>query len=75
MQIVFTQRGVKQSVLLNSQNKERVIDELKRLAEQLEDSNGKIVNISLTYSEGYFPELLIETRVAENEPRTKSNPY
>lgn len=74
MMIVFTQRGIKQTAHLSFKSKARVAVELRHLADQLEDSNGKIVNINLNHSEGYGTELTIETRVMENDPRTKSTP-
>lgn len=75
MKIVFTQQGIKQTALLTRKHKELVVEELRRLADQLEDSNGKITNIIFTHNVEYGMELTIETRVMENEPRTKSNPY
>ena len=74
MQTVFTRQGIKQTALLSFKTKERVVEELRMLANQLEDSNGRITNVTLNHSEGFGVELTIETRVMENDPRTKLIP-
>ena len=73
MQTTFIKQGVKQSIVF-SRYKEQVVNALRHLANQLDDSNGRIINVSLNHSEGFGTELTIETHVMENEPRTKSNP-
>ena len=73
VQVVFTKQGIKQTALLTFKTKERVVEELRLLADQLEDSNGNIMNIMLNHSVGFGVELTIETRVMENDPRTKTN--